>query len=82
MKWSWEHAKMMGFEVDEIFDEETGELIDYEGQFLYVDRETLHTIEDVAAFILDLMDEQKKGNLPYDLYFYGIQLVQYLVKCL
>ena len=69
MKWSWEHAKMMGFEVDEIFDEETGELIDYEGQFLYVDRETLHTIEDVAAFILDLMDEQKKGNLPYDLLF-------------
>ena len=69
MKWSWEHAKMMGFEVDEIFDEETGELVDYEGQFLYVDRETLHTIEDVAAFILDLMDEQKKGNLPYDLLF-------------
>ncbi len=69
MKWSWEHAKMMGFQVDEIFDEETGELIDYEGQFLYVDRETLHTIEDVAAFILDLMDEQKKGNLPYDLLF-------------
>ena len=69
MKWSWEHAKMMGFKVDEIFDEETGELVDYEGQFLYVDRETLHTIEDVAAFILDLMDEQKKGNLPYDLLF-------------
>ena len=69
MKWSWEHAKMMGFEVDEIFDEETGELIDYEGQFLYVDRETINTIEDVAAFILDLMDEQKKGSLPYDLLF-------------
>ena len=69
MKWSWEHAKMMGFEVNEIFDEETGELIDYEGQFLYVDRETINTIEDVAAFILDLMDEQKKGNLSYDLLF-------------
>ena len=69
MKWSWEHAKMMGFEVDEIFDETTGELVDYEGQFLYVDRETINTIEDVAAFILDLMDEQKKGNLPYDLLF-------------
>ena len=27
------------------------------------------TIEDVAAFILDLLDEQKKGNLPYDLLF-------------
>ena len=69
MKWSWEHAKMMGFDVTEIFDEETGELIDYEGQFIYVDRETINTIEDVAAFILDLMDEQKKGNLPYDLMF-------------
>ncbi len=29
----------------------------------------IHTIEDVAAFILDLLDEQKKGNLPYDLMF-------------
>ena len=69
MKWSWEHAKMMGFDVTEIFDEETGELIDYEGHFIYVDRESINTIEDVAAFILDLMDEQKKGNLPYDLMF-------------
>jgi len=69
MKWSWEHAQMMGLEVKEIFDEETGELIDYEGNFLYVDRETINSIEDVAAFILDMMDEQKKGNLPYDLLF-------------
>ena len=69
MKWSWEHAQMMGLEVTEIFDEETGELVDYEGNFLYVDRETINTIEDVAAFILDMMDEQKKGNLPYDLLF-------------
>ena len=70
MKWSWEHAQMMGLEVKEIFDEETGELVDYEGNFLYVDRETINTIEDVAAFILDMMDEQKKGNLPYDLLFF------------
>ena len=27
MKWSWEHAKMMGCEVNEVFDIETGELI-------------------------------------------------------
>ena len=33
------------------------------------DEETLNTIEDVAAFVLDLLDEQKKGNLPYDLLF-------------
>jgi len=45
MKWSWEHAKMMGFDVKEVWDEQTGELINYEGNFIYVDRETIHTIE-------------------------------------
>ena len=69
MKWSWEHAKMMGLEVNEVVDEDTGEILDYNGNFLYVDRETINTIEDVAAFILDMIDEQKKGNLPMDLMF-------------
>jgi hypothetical protein len=69
MKWNWEHATQMGLQMEEVWDEETGELIDYKGFFLYADRETIHTIEDVAAFILDLLDEQKKGNLPYDLMF-------------
>tara|TARA_B100000768_G_C11283659_1_gene380389 strand:+ start:2125 stop:3207 length:1083 start_codon:yes stop_codon:yes gene_type:complete len=69
MKWNWEHAIQMGLEVDEVVDEETGEIIDYTGQFLYVDRETIHSIEDVAGFILDLLDEQRKGDLPYDLLF-------------
>ena len=69
MKWNWEHATQMGLQVNEIVDEATGEVLNYEGNFIYVDRETLHTIEDVAAFILDLLDEQKKGNLPYDLLF-------------
>tara|TARA_R110002073_G_scaffold224447_2_gene384695 strand:- start:647 stop:1402 length:756 start_codon:yes stop_codon:yes gene_type:complete len=59
----------MGLDIEEVFDEETGELTDYQGNFIYADRETIHTIEDVAAFILDLLDEQKKGNLPYDLMF-------------
>ena len=69
MKWSWEHAKMMGLEVEEVVDKETGEVIDYSGNFIYVDRETINSIEDVAGFILDLIDEQKKGNLPFDLLF-------------
>ena len=69
MKWSWEHAKMMGLKVDEVVDEDTGEIVDYKGNFLYVDRETIHSIEDVSGFILDMIDEQKKGNLPYDLMF-------------
>ena len=69
MKWSWPHAQMMGLEVQEVVDEETGEITDYKGFFLYADRGTLNTIEDVAVYILDLIDEQKKGNLPYDLLF-------------
>ena len=69
MKWNWEHATQMGLEVTEVKDPETGEVIDYEGHFIYVDRESINSIEDVAAFILDLVDEQKKGNLPYDLLF-------------
>ena len=69
MKWSWDHAKMMGLEVNETINKETGEVENYEGNFIYVDRETINSIEDVAGFILDLIDEQKKGNLPYDLLF-------------
>ena len=69
MKWNWEHAIQMGLEVNEIVDEETGEILDYNGQFIYTDRESINSIEDVAGFILDLIDEQKKGNLPYDLLF-------------
>ena len=69
MKWNWEHAKQMGLQVEEIVDKDTGEITNYEGEFIYADRETIHTIEDVAKFILDLIDEQKRGNLPYDLVF-------------
>ncbi len=32
MKWSWEHAKMMGLEINEVVDEETGEVVDYNGK--------------------------------------------------
>ena len=69
MKWNWDHAVQMGLDINITRDPETKEVIDYEGNFIYVDRETLNSIEDVAAFILDLIDEQKKGNLPYDLLF-------------
>jgi hypothetical protein len=70
MKWNWEHAAQMGLQVNLIKDKDTGEVLDYDGNFIYVDRETVHTIEDVAAFIMDLQNEQKKGNLPYDLAFF------------
>ena len=69
MKWNWEHPVKMGFELVEIPDPETGEIINYEGFFMYVDRSSLDTIEGVAEFIGDLLNEQGKGNLPYDLLF-------------
>lgn len=69
MKWSWTHVKEMGFKFEEIVDETTGEIVNYDGFFLYVDRGTLNSIEDVAAYIADLLDEQAKGNLPHDLCF-------------
>ena len=51
MKWNWDHAVQMGFEVQEEVDKETGEVINYDGFFLYADRGNLNSIEDVAAFI-------------------------------
>ena len=69
MKWDFAHAKKMGLEVEVVSNNETGEGVDYKGFFLYVDRSSLNTIEDVSAFIADILDEQKKGKLPYDLLF-------------
>ena len=69
MKWNWDHARQMGFQMEEVVDEETGEIVDYTGNFIYVDRSSLNTIEDVASFIADLLDEQVKGRLPHDLLF-------------
>ena len=68
MKWSWDHAKDMGLEINYEVDEDTGEM-NPDGFFIYRDRETLNTIEDVAFFIADLINEQGKGNIPYDFLF-------------
>jgi len=48
----------------------TGEVVDYKGFFLYIDRERLECIEDVAGFIADILDEQKRGTLPYNICFF------------
>ena len=69
MKWSWEHAKEMGLEFEEVTDA-NGTVTDYEGFFLYADRGSLNTIEEVAVHMADLIDEQTKGNLPYDMCFF------------
>ncbi len=70
MKWSWEHAREMGLAFNEVVHETTGEVVDYDGFFLYVDRGSLSSIEDVAVFIADLLDEQEKGHLPHDICFF------------
>jgi RecA/RadA recombinase len=69
MKHDWNHWKTMGFQIEDVVDEETGEIVDQTGFFIYRDRSTLNSIEDIADFIIDLLTEQKKGNLPYDLLF-------------
>ena len=69
MKWSWEHARTMGLEFNEVANED-GVVCDYDGFFIFVDREKLQCIEDVASFMADILDEQKKGNLPYNLCFF------------
>jgi len=69
MKHDWNHWKTMGFEIDDVVDTDTGEIVDQTGFFIYRDRSTLNSIEDIASFIIDMLTEQKKGNLPYDLLF-------------
>lgn len=69
MKHDWNHWKTMGFQIDDVVDKSTGEIIDQTGFFIYRDRSTLNSIEDIATFVIDMLAEQKKGNLPYDLLF-------------
>lgn len=69
MKWDWNHARAMGFQFEEVGNED-GEIVDYKGFFLYIDREKLNCVEDVSAFIADILDEQKRGVLPYDICFF------------
>jgi len=68
MKHSWDYWKKMGFKMEEVLDEE-GEVIDYKGFFIYRDRSTINSIEDVSSFMLDILDDQSKEKLPYDLLF-------------
>ena len=69
MKWDFSHAQKMGFQCEAVPDDATGEVVDYKGFFLYVDRSSLNTIEDVSHFIADILSEQKDGKLPHDLLF-------------
>jgi len=39
--WSWDHAKNIGVKFDEVIDEETGEVIDYTGDFIFMNGDDL-----------------------------------------
>lgn len=69
MKWDFAHAEKMGLEIETVLDENNPGSLDYKGFFLYVDRASLNSIEDVSSFIADILNEQTKGNLPHDLLF-------------
>ena len=69
MKHDWDFPRKLGFQMEDVVDEETGEVTDYKGFFLYADRDSLKSIEDMSGFIADLLDEQAKGKLPYNLLF-------------
>lgn len=80
---SFEHAKLMGMEFEEVKDDKTGEVKSYEGFFIYINNNYLienygkirdknrdeAVIEDVAEAIHNLIDDQNAGKLPYDLLF-------------
>ncbi len=68
MKWSWEHAQMMGLQVD-VEKDKDDKISGVDGNFIFADRGQLPTVEAVAGFMADLMSEQKKGNLPMDMVF-------------
>jgi len=61
-KWDFEHAKLMGFDCDL---NENGE---WSGTFLFNDG--FSYIEQITDYINELIDEQQKGNIPYDLVFF------------
>ncbi len=65
-KWSWEHAKIMGLQFEEITNPQTGE-VDYVGDFIF--NNTFKTIEDISDYVNGMLDEQEKGNLPFELTF-------------
>jgi hypothetical protein len=65
-KWSFEHAKLMGFQCEEVVDQETGE-VDWDG--FYIFNNSFDYIEQITDYINELLDAQEKGELDYGLCF-------------
>jgi hypothetical protein len=65
-KWDFPHAKLMGFECEQVVDTETGS-IDWDGFFLF--NNNFQYIEQITDYINDLLDAQSKGEIPHDMLF-------------
>ena len=65
-KWGFEHAKLLGFECEEVVDTTTGE-VDWDGFFLF--NNDFQYIEEITDYINTLLDAQQSGELEYDLLF-------------
>ena len=65
-KWSFEHARLMGLQCEEVVDETTGE-IDWDGFFIF--NNGFNYIEEITDYINSLLDAQEKGELEYNLLF-------------
>lgn len=62
-KWDFSHAKLMGLDCDQ--DPSTGE---WTGRFFY--RDDFFYIEQITDYINKLLDDQAKGDIPFDLVFF------------
>ena len=65
-KWDWNHAILMGLEVDQVVDKSTGEITN-DGFFLF--NSDFDYIEQITDYIKDVLDAQDKGEIPHDILF-------------
>jgi len=65
-KWTFDHAKLMGFDCEKVVDKNTGE-INWTGMFIF--RNDFKYIEQITDFINEVLDAQAKDEVPHDLCF-------------
>ncbi len=54
MKHDWNHWKTMGFEIDDVVDTDTGEIVDQTGFFIYRDRSSLNSTNSLSFLSIGL----------------------------
>lgn len=65
-KWDWNHAILMGLDVEQTVDESTGEVMN-DGFFFF--NSDFDYIEQITDYINDILDAQDKGEIPHDILF-------------